>query len=590
MILATTALEETWGADESLLFLGEWCQLYDRKDTWSNRDFEIVPYHWDDREKLKRDYHYLHNLHGSLLEDLSLALNNYHNLDRPVRYWQIIIDPWLLTYIAVIFDRWECLRVAFEEYGSFQTVELDISSLNDCHPSFAYNEYMNEFKDDFWNYCLFIDIINTSYHDKCEFTKVDRLNLLKNAGSLACPKKGGQEIRKKIIGFIISKLDCILNHLSKQNPAFFYTSYFPITSLIHLHFSLRQLPCLLLNEFSLPKASAVSPDFNSRKKITLNRTAENSFEEYLLNRIYKDIPLIFLEAFQSNRNKANKMIYRPKAIFTANGHWGNELFKIFAAEQVHNWGVKVITMEHGGAIPPLFNTMEFEEDIGDIRTTWSTPYHHKHVQIPPNKIVDIKIKSKRKYCGVVGVELSRYPCRREATPIAGQILVHYNMVCELHHFLNNQVQKMFRIRPYPDQGWNTKQRFIDNLGFDKVNSDGTLYEFYSSAKVIVCTYPQTTFSEAMSSGLPTILMYPEHLWETRPEFDCLLGILKKAKIVFTDPKSAAYHVNAIWDNPDQWWNNSEVLAARESFHQMACRNDSNWLEQWTAFVKGVIDK
>lgn len=564
--------------------------MYDRKDIWSNRDFANVPYHWDDREKVRCDYSYLHNLHGFLLKDLSRALNEYHNLNRPVRYWQTIVDPWLLTYIAVIFDRWECLRVAFEEYDSLQTVNLDIINQTYKNPPFGYNEFISSLSDDLWNYILSFDIIKTAHREKCVLTKGESFSIYNNVGCSTHPKKGEVNMINKIFISILSKLDSILNRLSKGNAAIFYTSYFPAHSLIHLHLSLRQLPCLLLNEFILSNDGIITPDFNSRKKINLNRNGDNAFEEYLLNRIYKDIPVIFLEAFQNIQNKVNQMMYQPKAIFTANGHWNNELFKIFAAEQVHNKGVKFITMEHGGAIPPLFNTMEFEEDTGDIRTTWSTPYHHKHVQLPPNKLVCIKIKSKRKYCGVVGVELSRYPCRREATPIAGQTLVHYKQACNFYYSLNNNIQEMFRIRPYPNQGWNTKQRFIDNLGIDKVHSDGTLYEFYSTAKVIICTYPQTTFSEAMSSGIPTILLYPEHLWETRPEFDSLLDILKRAKIVFVDPKSAAEHVNTIWDNPDQWWKSSEVLAARGSFHKMACRNDSNWLEQWTAFVKEVIDK
>ena len=37
MLLVTTALEDTWGTDEEILFLGEWCKLYDRKSMWCNR-------------------------------------------------------------------------------------------------------------------------------------------------------------------------------------------------------------------------------------------------------------------------------------------------------------------------------------------------------------------------------------------------------------------------------------------------------------------------------------------------------------------------------------------------------------------------
>ena len=51
--LITTALEETWDEDLPVLFLGEWCQLYSRKDCWSKMDFRILPYHWSDQPETK---------------------------------------------------------------------------------------------------------------------------------------------------------------------------------------------------------------------------------------------------------------------------------------------------------------------------------------------------------------------------------------------------------------------------------------------------------------------------------------------------------------------------------------------------------
>ena len=51
-LLVTTALEETWGDGEPALFLGEWCRLHSRENHWSKMDAEVLPYHWDDREKL----------------------------------------------------------------------------------------------------------------------------------------------------------------------------------------------------------------------------------------------------------------------------------------------------------------------------------------------------------------------------------------------------------------------------------------------------------------------------------------------------------------------------------------------------------
>ena len=60
LFLVTTALEDTWPEpDKPTLFLGEWCKLHLRKNYWKNFISKTVPYHWDDRDKLYKDYQYL---------------------------------------------------------------------------------------------------------------------------------------------------------------------------------------------------------------------------------------------------------------------------------------------------------------------------------------------------------------------------------------------------------------------------------------------------------------------------------------------------------------------------------------------------
>ena len=121
-LLATTAFQETWGKDEEILFLGEWCRTYHTRNIWLNRNQQTVRNHWDDREKLRTDENYLNDLHEMLIIELSRVLNDFHGLDYPTSYWRMLIDPWLLTYIAVIWDRWEYIRVAFEEYNPSHTI------------------------------------------------------------------------------------------------------------------------------------------------------------------------------------------------------------------------------------------------------------------------------------------------------------------------------------------------------------------------------------------------------------------------------------------------------------------------------------
>ena len=58
-LLVTTALEETWRTDMHIVFLGDWCCLYDSKAIWEEFDYSDIPYHWDDREFFYNDDNYI---------------------------------------------------------------------------------------------------------------------------------------------------------------------------------------------------------------------------------------------------------------------------------------------------------------------------------------------------------------------------------------------------------------------------------------------------------------------------------------------------------------------------------------------------
>ena len=74
-LLVTTALEETWGGGAPVVFLGEWCRLYDRRHIWGKLDAQVLTYHWDNRKKYFLDYAYLKEVNETILEKLVWAMD-----------------------------------------------------------------------------------------------------------------------------------------------------------------------------------------------------------------------------------------------------------------------------------------------------------------------------------------------------------------------------------------------------------------------------------------------------------------------------------------------------------------------------------
>lgn len=116
LYLVTTADERTWPQEQPLLFLGEWCRLFDRKSEWEKRDSIVVPYHWDDRSRLYSDYQYIQKIYKVLLEELAEKLNEIHGVRHSLRYWRILIGPWLGYFVQMLFDRWAMIEKAVNQY------------------------------------------------------------------------------------------------------------------------------------------------------------------------------------------------------------------------------------------------------------------------------------------------------------------------------------------------------------------------------------------------------------------------------------------------------------------------------------------
>ena len=79
--LVTTASKDIWREDNNILFLGEWCKKYNEKASWNSKGDDTLPYHWDNKQKLSKDYGYLGDLYEAILSKLSFKLNEIHDVE-----------------------------------------------------------------------------------------------------------------------------------------------------------------------------------------------------------------------------------------------------------------------------------------------------------------------------------------------------------------------------------------------------------------------------------------------------------------------------------------------------------------------------
>ena len=581
-LLITSALKETWIKDEKFkrIFLTTACLTYNEKKEWENLDRKVLNYHWDNRKKLKDDFNYLNKVYEEGLIHITSELNSYHETDNSIAYWRIIVGPWFSFYIHSLFDKWEMLKKAFEKNQIYFTA-IESESKRFIAPK-DYSDFLSFINTDIWNFKICSRILKSIYIQKIKPIQIPKQSFLK------------EKKKFSIFSFFKKKVNSIFELIlklisSKNKKIFILLRKLPFSRLARLNFYFHQIPQRYLNTFYL-KTENLNQDIVFRQK-QIKFKSKNDFEKHLYENIFLDIPASYLENFYQIKTFVKAKKINPEIIITDVEHYGNDVFKVWLANQ-KNMEKTIVSVNHGGSIPLLFNFPDqHDEIISDRLITFYKSKNIKQVQLPPYFVKKGSYyKNRGKYCSIIGFEHNRYAYKAASMPISNRTMDVFNFTLKFSESLNKEIFDFISIRPYTlDLGWNTKKRYEDFFGRPKISSDESFNSFIKNAKIIVCSYPQTTFSQAMASNKPTILIYDPEYNEYPAEAEEVIDKLKSAKIIFNDPYKAASHVNLNWNNIEEWWLSDGVVSAKNYFYKIALKVNANWDTEWEEFFDKEIN-
>lgn len=575
MQLIATLLDRKFFLHKKEIFLlGDWCN--------SDFDFlegnapEVLPPHWGDRNKIKKDYNYLCNVYENSLCELSSILNEYHDLNYPKSFWRIILGPWLLTYVAVIWDRYESVRLAVEN-NSISCVATFKSSF-DLVPK-DYQESMAFMTDHSWNQATIADIVQ-AFYQKIQVIRPEEFS----PEAPPIPK-----IQSRGLGSAFNFIDGLISKIGGQQDIVIYKGYFSLKDHALLSLILKQLP-RAYKEFN-KRVSIPEANLEIRNKYSSVEPSGSKFANFLKSRIIRDIPVSYLEGLPSLISEAGKINLKPKVILTANAHFGNELFKVWSAIQILNGDTKLLISDHGGSIRSEMSCFSHEEKISYRKIVWGKETQSKHVRLPAQKLSGVECRSHTgDYCTIIGLEFPCYTYRCQSGPNSSLIIKDFQQKINFIKALAPNIYNKVKVKPYPNKGWNLRKKYEETLGKEKIEIAHNLRSSFESAKLIICTYPQTTFLEAMASGKPTILLYTREYWENEMVFEPLVEKLLEVGIIFSDSRFAAEHVNRIWSDPLKWWEDSKTTDARKMFREFCgsyCKGEVT--SKWATFLRSVSE-
>jgi putative transferase (TIGR04331 family) len=579
-LLVTTADERSWGSDESILFLGEWCLLDCRKESWESLDYRVLPGYGVGSKTKVDDYGYVNIIYERLIIEVGHKLNSFHNIVRSERYWRILLGPWLYKFTSIAFNRWKTIQLVLENKPLIkETILLQIDQktlvAGDTH------EFTLNYFSDIWNHYFYGQILK-EWTD-INITYVDIRH--KNFDKLESSNRSHNNSYRSKLSCLFSKVSGLL---SKDTDIFISSSTLPMLENIKLLVALGQIPL----HWHSPKFDLIVPDDQLRVDLGSEKRKSSGFEACVRSLVFDHIPTCFLEGFIELNSVVDLLPWpkKPKVIYTANSFDTDEVFKVWTADKVES-GSKYVIGQHGGNYGTLKYTPSEKHEVltADYYFTWG--WHDdnkKHYPAIASTIANQSI-SNHKLGGLLLIQVHR---TLRCTPwdetvgykkyLESQFSFVENLNDKIKGNVTVRLHAAYKILEWnEDMLWNSRS---PEVSVD--NGKSPIASLIRRSRLIVYSYNSTGILETLALNVPTVFFWDESFIELRESARPYYEALRKVGVFHDSEKSASTHVNEIWDDVHEWWQRNDVQEARRSFCEQYARVRSNPIQ----FLKDALLK
>lgn len=583
VFLATTALEEFWDTTRPVVFLGEWCLLYERRSYRESLNGCLLGSPYDDSQDGEKTYDIVDRIYEAILPLLAARLNVVHRTAYSNRYWRILLGPWLKWYLPVVYDRYMHLRKAINEFPNFTTICLSVESFVVPVDTLEFHCFISE---DFYNLQLCSKILQALRKEfPCKKIDVPQIPLYAKLLGNSWARETLSNAMLVFVG-VVAKL---------RKATLLRSTYFP--KKVELQLASRSPRRVLLSWHKSSTCARFEYDDEKRNVLRTVQLSGGEFEQCLSTMLFADIPQCFVEGFHSvEKEMRRRFPERSRAIFSANGWYFDEAFKHWAARSAEA-GSLLLGSQHGGNYGALkrMPSEAHETSIMDFYYSWGwglTECRAKVVPMPATKLLgryEIGSDANNKDILWAATSAPRYLVMFPFLPS------HFREYLSWHiRFANGLPQdlmKAIRFRPhYQDHAWGILERVKDCI--PEIRIEPWSVDFQTSlenCRLYVCDHLSTTFAEALAVRKPTILFWNPQANKLRSEAQAYFDLLVDCGILFDNPESAAAAVAAVYDDVEAWWNEPHRQEAIQRFCERFARTSSEAISIWTNELERVTD-
>ncbi|EJF06729.1 hypothetical protein ThvES_00012010 [Thiovulum sp. ES] len=557
--LQLTTISDFVPNNEEVEYLGEWCKNDFNDNT---KTFKHV---FNTNTKLIDASNLSIKIYKEILPILKEILNDFHNLNKSEKYWEIIFGNWLLTFIQVIYERYTNISEYIKANNEFVTITLSKESF--VAPT-NYSDFTNKVLADKYNYQLYSEILYfLGFSFSTAELKKDKKQIFSNKKNV--PKS-------LILNFI--------NIFSKNKDNTLSSPYFSNKKNLF-----KFIGKIYLNDFDENFEFKFKKNLETRNMLFKHST-DNEFINLLFYLFKENFPILYLEGFKDFRHFVLSKDYHVSKVFaTANALHNNEIYKFFIAENREK--IKLISIQHGGnyGIDTTNSVEFFERNVSDKYLTWGWKENKKTIFSSHEKLNE-KIKPKKN--GNI-LYLAKDPLKYLI-----RFQTNYNSSANRLQYLPKQLSFLSNITNIDNflyRGYMQNKNSFDITNkvknkFPNLKIDDHSKNFHSrlrEAKLFITDHVHTTYLETLAMNFPTVIFITKEVHSFRePEY---FKLLTDAKILFYNEIECAKHVNEISESPEVWWNSDEVQDARKKFVHQYARTSENWVEEWIREFDNILN-
>ena len=175
-----------------------------------------------------------------------------------------------------------------------------------------------------------------------------------------------------------------------------------------------------------------------------------------------------------------------------------------------------------------------------------------------------------------------------AHPLANQAFEHDRQTVALVRGVSHATRERLVLKRFPSHLPDVQRApELAALPHDGPVRSRRAVDWMAHAALVVVSYPDTPFIEALLIGTPTIGLWPARRWPLREDAREPFARLARLGVVFDDPDEAAAQLDAVAADPGEWWRRADIQAARSAFLSRFAAIPRRPLAPWLAHLRDL---